>query len=118
MQAHNPFKTAKPLVSTAKTSKGVRTRVNPEDLEICDDPLPKKRPVSESPYEKLFRQLNPGQCLKVDPEYVNTVSNAMRQWIRRHDKKGLVVKSIKLYPGCKAKLGRVWMLKQADKENP
>lgn len=112
--AHNPFNIgqAKAIkTKTAKTKTGARTRVNPEDLEISDDPVPTKRQLP-SQHDDIFAKMKPGQCIKVEAEYTGTVGNALRNWIRRNKKKGLTVKSVRLYPGCKEKLGRVWLIEK------
>lgn len=59
MQAHSPFGTAKAPVTKSKTKTGYRTRVNPEDLEICDDPIPTKR-QPPSQYDDIFAKMKPG----------------------------------------------------------
>lgn len=117
MQAHNPFGTAKAPVTKSKTKTGYRTRVNPEDLEICDDPVPVKRQLG-SQYDSIFAKMKPGQCIKVETEYTGTVGNALRNWIRRNKKKGVTVKSVSLYPGCKEKLGRVWLIEKPKDNQP
>lgn len=118
MNAHDPFGAAKPLPkSKTKPKPAFRSPLHLDDLEICDDPIPKKRP-SVSQYDPVFDKMKVGQCIKADPERVNTVAAAMRNWIRRNKRKTLAVKSLRLYPGCKEKLGRVWLIEKPKTNQP
>src|SRR5690606_23849269 len=94
-----------------KTKSGYRSRLNPDDLEISDDPMPAKR-QAPSQYDAIFSQLKVGQCVKVEPDRVDTIGNALRSWIRRNKKKNVMVKSVRAYKGCKEKLGRVWLIER------
>lgn len=108
MNAHDPFKTAKPV-----TRKSVRrSPIHVDDLEVSDDPVPKKRNLGPGRYDQLFKSMKVGQCLKCVPEHTGALGNALRNWIKRNKKKDVAVKSVRHYPGCKEKLGRVWLIEK------
>lgn len=109
MQAHNPFSTAK---TTTRTKAVRRSPIHIDDLEVTNDPIPKKRSLGPGRYDELFSSLKPGQCIKCEPEHTGAVSNALRNWISKRRKKGLAVTAVSHYPGCKEKLGRVWLIEK------
>lgn len=112
MQAHDPFKATKP----ASRNKVVRrSPIHIEDLEVCNDPVPKKRDLGPGRYDSLFSTLQPGQCIKCEPEHAGAIGNALRNWLKRKKKKSLAVKSVRVYAPCKDKLGRVWLINADDK---
>jgi len=42
----------------------------------------------------------------------------MRHWIKKQRKKNLTVKAMSHYPGCKERLGRVWLITKELKQQP
>lgn len=79
-QANTPFSTA--AVKTVRTKNGCRTRLNPEDLEVCNDPIPEKRHLS-SQYDVVFEQMKVGQCIKVEPKLSNLIARNVSTLAKR-----------------------------------
>lgn len=104
-KANDPFNTTKP-----RTKSVQRSAIHVEDLEVADDPLPKKRSLGPGRYDDLFASMKPGQCIKCEPEHTGAIGNALRSWLKRKRKKNLAVKAARHYPPCKDKLGRVWLV--------
>lgn len=109
-KANDPFNKTTPRKNVR------RSPIHVEDLEVSDDPLPKKRELGPSRYEKLFSSMKLGQCIKVEPERVNAIANALRSWIKKNRKKNLAVKSVRYYKACKQGLGRVWLISTVTKK--
>lgn len=80
-------------------------------IEIDTTPYPKRRVIG-SKYDQTFSDLEPGQCVKCEPERTNSVSNALRKWLENHDKKGFRVRHI---VRCEDGYGRVWLLREPVK---
>lgn len=115
MNAHDPFTAVQP-VKRAQTTR--HSRIHIDDLEVANDPIPKKRSLGPGRYDELFASLQPGQCIKCEPEHTGAVGNAMRHWIKKQRKKNLTVKAMSHYPGCKERLGRVWLITKEQKQQP
>lgn len=75
-------------------------------LSISDDPLVGRR-YREGKYDALFGKLKHGQSIKCSSEDAQKIGNAMRDWAKRLDKKG-VVKAVSYYTKT---TGRVFWLK-------
>ena len=105
VKANDPFNTTKPRTISVR-----RSTIHIEDLEVADDPLPKKRSLGPGRYDTLFATIKPGQCIKCEPQHTGAIGNALRHWIKRTRKKNLAVKTASHYPGCRENLGRVWLL--------
>lgn len=60
-------------------------------------------------YTEVFRQLQPGQCIKVgtDPKEVASVAAALRSYLETRGKNDLTVKQVSR---CDDGIGRVWLL--------
>lgn len=81
--------------------------------EIADDPLPTGRITTDGKYKAVFESLKPGQCVKVPPDQVNRIANAMRKHIEQFsDKTRFVTRSVKNYGDG---LGRVWLIELPKK---
>ena len=115
MNAHDPFSTTK----QATRCKSVRrSPIHIGDLEVTNDPIPKKRSLGPGRYDELFSSMKPGQCIKCEPVHTGAIGNALRSWIRKQRKKGLAVKAMSHYPGCKENLGRVWLIEAPKDTKP
>lgn len=87
---------------------GVQHHVDMVDFVICNDPLPKGRPlVKGGKYDDLFQQLGRGQAIKCPPGSVAAVQHSLRKWIRVQRVPNVMVKTCKNYGDG---LGRVWLL--------
>lgn len=84
--------------------------VNPEELQVCNDPMPEERRYGDGKYDKIFSSMKHGQALKVAPDRVGRVSAAMRAWGRK-TKANIKVKSCQFYENAPDG-GRVWMFKE------
>ena len=75
-------------------------------FEIDSTPFPVKRLIS-SKYDATFAELHPGQCVKTEPENVQKVAGAMKNWIRKKGRTDVVVRIVgKMDDG----FGRVYMM--------
>lgn len=94
---------ATPLQSKA-ASKVVE--IDPDKLEICNDPIPATRARPGWKYGPVFSQLKPGQCIKCEPSQAPTLWTALKKWVA--DKKlPCIVRATSRYDDGK---GRVWLL--------
>jgi len=85
--------------------------LNPDDIEITDEPVQKSRPVTGGKYQTLFQKLKPGQCLKVPPPHVGSIQNALRKYLKQNQIE-LPVRTVKNYGDG---LGRVWLIELPKK---
>ena len=53
-------------------------QIDPDLLEIGNDPFTGKRAPPEGKYDALFRRLRVGQCIKCEPKEAGPLSNALR----------------------------------------
>lgn len=102
------------LAQGAKVPEGFGPQ--PFDLSKCEitsDPLPVSRTLPDGKYKAVFESLKPGQCVKVPPDQVSRIANAMRKHIGQFsDKTRFVVRSIKNYGDG---MGRVWLIELPKK---
>lgn len=102
------------LAQGAKVPEGFGPQ--PFDLakcEIADDPLPTGRITTDGKYKAVFESLQPGQCVKVPPDQVNRIANAMRKHIGQFsDNTRYATRSVKNYGDG---LGRVWLIELPKK---
>lgn len=83
------------------------SRIDLDDLQLCDIPAPTGRAGVVSRYDGHFREaLESGRAITMPPVYVKTVANAARSWARRHAPKH-EVKSCGRLTGCH--FGAVWI---------
>ena len=68
-------------------------------------PLPSKRFVAGK-YNGLFDQLKPGSCIVCERSEKESVSNALRKWLRNKGMDWKIVSSM-----CEDGHGRVWVVK-------
>lgn len=90
------------------------TYCDPDDLQICDDPLPKVRVNPINKYWSKFDQLKVGQGLRCLEKDVSKVACAMRKWIESKKKHGTTCKTCARYDGDVVDgvyYGRVWWVK-------
>ena len=90
-----------------KPAPRVVTLINPDDLEICDDPLPQGRPMPEGKYSAKFAALAYGQCLKCPPGAAPKVATALKKWLDVNKKPGSVRSAIRY---SEDGTGRVWLI--------
>lgn len=83
------------------------SRIDLDDLQLCDIPVPTGRAGVISRYDGHFREaLESGRAITMPPVYVKTVANAARSWARRHAPKH-EVKSCGRLTGCH--FGAIWI---------
>ena len=83
------------------------TMINPDDLEICTDPLPQGRAMPEGKYSAKFAALQYGQCLKCPPGAAPKIATALKKWLETHKKPGSVRSALRYGEDG---TGRVWLL--------
>ena len=88
------------------------TLINPDDLEICDDPLPTARAMPEGKYSAKFAALAYGQCLKCPPCAAPKIATALKKWLDVNKKPGSVRSAIRYSDDG---TGRVWLLAPVPK---
>lgn len=83
------------------------SRIDLDDLQLCDIPVPTGRAGVVSRYDGHFREaLESGRAITMPPVYVKAVADAARRWARRHAPKH-EVKSCGRLTGCH--FGAVWI---------
>ena len=83
------------------------SRIDLDDLQLCDIPVPTGRAGAVSRYDGHFREaLESGRAIAMPPVYVKAVADAARRWARRHAPKHKV-KSCGRLTGCH--FGAVWI---------
>ncbi len=83
------------------------SRIDLDDLQLCDIPVPTSRAGAVSRYDGHFREaLESGRAIAMPPVYVKAVADAARRWARRHAPKH-EVKSCSRLTGCH--FGAVWI---------
>ena len=102
----NPFTGEKTDMATA-----IKKIIKPEELELCDDPLPEHKKAIESKYSKLFEQVyKTGKAVKCESALTSKIGAAARKWCDVHTKNAATVRSTIDYGDGK---GRVWILKKS-----
>lgn len=81
-----------------------------DELELRRDPLPRGRASNLNKYDVLFGKMSFGDCLKVPTKNVSRVGAALRNWVAKNGKRG-VVRSCMRYQDEK-ETGRVWLLEK------
>lgn len=83
------------------------SRIDLDDLQLCDIPVPTSRAGAVSRYDGHFREaLESGRAIAMPPVYVKAVADAARRWARRHAPKH-EVKSCGRLTGCH--FGAIWI---------
>ena len=83
------------------------SRIDLDDLQLCDIPAPTGRAGAVSRYDGHFRKaLESGRAITMPPVYVKAVADAARRWARRHAPKH-EVKSCSRLTGCH--FGAIWI---------
>ena len=83
------------------------SRIDLDDLQLCDIPTPTGRAGAVSRYDGHFREaLESGRAITMPPTYVKAVADAARSWARRHAPKH-EVKSCGRLTGCH--FGAIWI---------
>lgn len=83
------------------------SRIDLDDLVLCDIPAPTGRPAPISRYDGHFREaLESGRALTMPPAYVKAVADAARSWAKRHAPRH-EVKSCGRLTGCH--FGAIWI---------
>lgn len=111
----SPMQAPKPVITPIKPKrvKARDTFVDPDELEICNDPLP-GRITNGNKYDKKFSALRYGQALKVPDGKADRVAQSLRDWLKSKKMTG-VVKAVKVYvdkSGNSDGSGRVWLLQK------
>ena len=94
-----------------KTNKPQRI-IDPNDLEICNDPLPVARSAPEGKYTAKFSQMKYGQSLKCPPGSAPKIATALKKWMETHKKPGTVRSALRY---AEDGTGRVWLLEPEKK---
>lgn len=89
------------------------SRIDLDDLQLSDIPVPTGRAGAVSRYDGHFREaLESGRAITMPPVYVKTVANAARSWARRHAPKHQV-RSCGRLTGCH--FGAIWITESKRK---
>lgn len=89
------------------------SRIDLDDLVLCDIPAPTGRAGAISRYDGHFREaLESGRAIAMPPAYVKAVSDAARSWVKRHAPRH-EVRSCGRLTG--RHVGAVWIVKAASK---
>lgn len=100
---------AKPAATPAQSTMPSPSPVAGIGFVFCDDPLPPDRKIFGSKYGALLGAWKPGQAVKLPTRQVAAVAHAAAKHFKAA---GLVVRTIKKYPGdTSATPGRVWLLR-------
>jgi len=102
------------FVKNRNPFKPLMPPLNPDDLQITDDPLPAGRVVAVKKYAEIFGKIKLGQGIRVQTESVDRVANALRKYLETSTKKGQI-KSTRTYIDPRTGkadtgFGRVWLL--------
>lgn len=90
------------------------SRIDLDELQLCDIPVPTGRAGVVSRYDGHFREaLESGRAIAMPPTYVKAVADAARGWVRRHAPRHQV-KSCGRLTGCH--FGAVWIVKASSKK--
>ena len=87
-----------------KTGKP-RIKVSAEDLKIVDEKY-QGRKIQKGKYDDVFGKMKYGQAISTASEKTQTIANAMRDWLRRVNKKGKV-RAVSYHTKT---TGRIWLL--------
>ena len=90
-----------------KPAKKPMTIIDPDALEICDDPLPTARAMPDGKYSAKFAALAYGQCLKCPPGAAPKVATALKKWLDANKKPGSVRSALRYGDDG---TGRVWLI--------
>lgn len=113
--AHTQFAGRSPFAGPApKKPKTACKPVDVASMSIADDPLPSSRTSTGDKYSPLFAKLQPGQCIKCEPEAVGPVSHALNKWIKNQGLKDHVARTAKRYEADGK--GRVWLINLGPKK--
>ena len=83
---------------------------DPNNIELCSDPVGFFRKPQVSKYDVLFKKMKPGNALKLRPTEVTYVSVSLRKYIEKNDLPWVAKQTMK-YPGDMSDTcGRVWLL--------
>ena len=86
--------------------------IDPDALEICNDPLPAARAMPEGKYTAIFSKLQFGQSIKCPPGAAPKIATALKKWLEVHKKQGTVRSAIRYGEDG---TGRVWLIAPALK---
>jgi hypothetical protein len=88
-------------------------RINLDELQLVDVPVPAGRTAAVSRYDGHFREaLESGRAIAMPPAYVKAVADAARSWAKRHAPKH-EVKSCGRLTGCH--FGAIWITARKSK---
>lgn len=95
------------LVDIGTGTEMPASRIDLDDLQLCDIPAPTGRAGAISRYDGHFREaLESGRAITMPPPYVKAVADAARSWVRRNAPRH-EVKSCGRLTGCH--FGAVWI---------
>lgn len=101
------------LVDIGTDTNMPSSRIDLDDLVLCDIPAPTGRAGAISRYDGHFREaLESGRAIAMPPPYVKAVADAARSWVKRHAPRH-EVKSCGRLTGCH--FGAVWIVKAVAK---
>lgn len=80
--------------------------INTEQLIQTDEPFVSNRPLMSSKYDVFFSSIQQNKRIKVSPEQAQPVANALRSWLKRHKRAGVVRSITKGDDG----MGGVWWI--------
>lgn len=94
----------------SRPAKKRRPSVRVEDLVLGSDPLPTVRQNFTYKYDEKFSRMKFGSSLKCPQAYVSSTASALRAYLKRQGKTG-VVKSCEQYENDPVN-GRIWLLEK------
>lgn len=101
------------LVDIGTGTEMPASRIDLDDLVLCDIPAPTGRAGAISRYDGHFREaLESGRAIAMPPPYVKAVADAARSWVKRHAPRH-EVRSCGRLTG--RHVGAVWIVKASGK---
>lgn len=64
--------------------------VNVDELRVVKLPFPGQRAFSLHKYDDVFERMSPGDAVQLSSAKIGPVSGAMRSWLKRTKRKGIV----------------------------
>lgn len=105
---------ASPFPQVARKKHATMKHIDPDLIEICNDPYVGVRSSPKGKYDEMFSMLKPGQCLKCEPHESAPLATALRKWLQTNGKDAeLEVRAMNRF--SKDGRGRVWLLAKEQK---
>ena len=72
---------ASPFPQVVRKKHATMKHIDPDLIEICNDPYVGVRSSPKGKYDEMFSMLKPGQCLKCEPHESAPLATALRKWL-------------------------------------